>query len=172
MKRALIFLVMTLAALVVAPVQSAHADLPAGCTYTYHIVSERQGEIIHQVSGKVWWVDIFVQLADTNTAGCTDNIRQATNWNCEWNGNPYNCGAEGHVRLENENGTDLGEVFYDFGSTGPDGVISVYSAWTPRQACHYYTPYITIDQVDMGGVPYTDPDTLFTSGEEYPYCPA
>ena len=92
------------------------------------------------------------------TGSCGISVRAATNWSCTKFLADANCGAELTHWVREDGVGDWSITVYDctpgnscFGSSGPDGEHTTYSAWHAASSGELYQAHVDIDQVTVVG---------------------
>lgn len=179
--RVALALVLMLGIAVLAAPTPAHAvanmgDAPLSCSYTVSVDPDSIN------NGFVAWLSgtervYFDHRVQYSTApGCNPRVRGQVNFRCQsysagaWDA--ANCGAQGSMMHRQDDAlVDSSFWGYDFGSTGPDGTISVYSAWTRRYNCRWYTSDLFIDHVVIGGASHPIGEKIGASHDYLSPCP-
>jgi hypothetical protein len=175
-KLSAILAVILLAALAFAAPASA-APKPAaaeGCDYAYALKAANSGQLVWDGgNGERVTLTIYVQEAvPAIGSGCSLRLRTAGTFRCFKNGLAANCGATGWSLLSHRCSIDWcwygDETPYNVGSSGPDGVFSVYEAWKDGNNCIDYRGAVQIGSVSVAG--YTSNSDQWKSSATYNRC--
>ncbi|MBM7788897.1 hypothetical protein [Tenggerimyces flavus] len=144
------------------------------CDYTITNEAHNNGWNALATASERVWVDHRMQVS--TAPGCNPRVRGAVNFRCyKLDGGAWrtaNCGSLGRMsHVQNDQLVTSSVLGYDFGSTGPDGTTSVYSAWTLRTNCRWYWSSLFVHRVTVEGNTYTLNEEIGASHDYLSPCP-